>query len=446
MPVNVSIPYNWNPRDYQLDAWLALEGGIQRALLFWHRRAGKDLFAVNYCIAQAMQRVGAYWHIFPTYKQGRKIAWEGRTRAGRAFKDHFPEELIERERDQEMTLNFTNGSSYHIIGADNPDSQVGTNPIGMIFSEWAVIQDPNLWHLLLPILVENDGWAVFITTPRGRNHAYRMLRKVQDNPKWFTQILGAGDTLHNGKRVLTEEMIDEARSEGMSEDMVQQEFYCSFDASLENAYYGPEMRLADEEDRITHVPYDPALQVETWWDLGMSDQTSIWFMQHTMGSTRAIDYEFASGESLAYYANLLHRKREKWNCSYRAHLLPHDAKVRDLGTGKTRIETLRKLGIDNLKVIKKTGLQDGIQATRAMIATTYFDEVHCSTGIEGMRQYVKKPIEGAEDPEGNQMFSNEPMHNWASHPADAYRTGAVGSKAGKGYGHAESMYVPMSIA
>ena len=442
--MDLEIPHNWNPRDYQLPAWLALEGGIKRALLFWHRRAGKDLFCVNYCMAQAMQRVGAYWHIFPTYKQGRKIAWEGRTRAGRTFRSHFPSELIERERDQEMTINFTNGSSYHIIGADNPDSQVGTNPIGMIFSEWAVIQDPTLWHLLLPILVENDGWALFITTPRGRNHAYQMRRRIENNPDWFYQLLTVEDTIHEGKRIVTDAQVNEARSEGMTEDMIQQEFYCSFEASIENSYYGTEMRDASE-DRITHVPYDPSLQVETWWDLGMSDQTSIWFVQHSMGSTRAIDYEFASGQSLAYYADLLHKKREQWNCTYRQHLLPHDAKVRDLGTGKTRIETLRKLGINNLKVVKKTGLQDGIQATRAMIAKTYFDEKNCTTGIEGLRQYVKKPIEGAEDPDGNQMFSNEPNHNWASHPADAFRTGAIGSKGDRGYGDSEPIYSPMSI-
>jgi hypothetical protein len=435
-----------------MEAWLALESGIRRALLFWHRRAGKDLFCVNYFMAQAMQRVGAYWHIFPTYKQGRKIAWEGKTKAGRPFIDHFPKELITRARDQEMTLDFKGpdggpGSSYHIIGADNPDSQVGTNPVGMIFSEWAVMTDPKIWAFLQPILVENDGWALFITTPRGRNHAYRMLRRNENNPRWFTQILGVEDTVHNGERIVTDDMIDEVRAEGMTEDMIQQEFYCSFDASLENAYYGPEMRKAADEDRITHVPYDPALPVETWWDLGMSDQTSIWFMQHSMGSSRAIDYEFASGESLAYYASLLQQKREGWQCTYSSHLLPHDAKVRDLGSGKTRIETLRKLGVDHLKVIKKAGLMDGIQATRSQIARTYFDEDNCVTGIEGLRQYVKKAIEGAEDPDGNQMFSNDPVHNWASHPSDAFRTGAMGSKVGRNYGDGgPTPYAPMAIA
>lgn len=441
----LKIPYNWQPRDYQMPAWLAIEGGIKRGLLFWHRRCGKDLFCLNFMAAQAMQRVGAYWHIFPTYRQGRKIAWEGKTKTGRPFISHFPEEIIARKRDNEMTLDFKNNSSYHVVGADNPDSQVGTNPIGMIFSEWAVMADPKIWNLLQPILVENEGWALFITTPRGRNHAYRMLRRVEKNPKWFVQILTVEDTIHEGKRVVSDESIDEARDEGMTEDMVQQEFYCSFDASLENAYWGPEMRLAQSENRITHVPYDPMLQVETWWDLGMSDQTSIWFMQRSMGQLRAIDYEFASGEALAYYASMLHQKREKWNCTYRAHLLPHDARVRDLGSGKTRIETLRKLGLSNIKVMKNHPIQDGIQAVRNALRVCWFDEDMCATGIEGLRQFCKKPVEGAEDPDGNQMFSNEPLHDWASHPADAFRTGCMGSKPDRAPGEPDVLVRPMAI-
>lgn len=461
--MELTLPYNWVPRDYQMPAWLALEEGIaksvrgqvgiNRSLLFWHRRAGKDLFCVNLCATQAMQRIGAYWHIFPTYRQGRKIAWEGKTRDGRSFVDHFPKAMIERRRDAEMTLNFINpyapdqpGSSYHIIGADDPDSQVGTNPVGMIFSEWAVMTDPAIWSFLQPILIENDGWALFITTPRGRNHAYRMMKRNESNPRWFVQVLGVDKTLHEGNRVVNEEQIDAARQEGMTEDMVQQEFYCSFDAALENAYYGPEMRKALSENRITHVPFDPHLQVETWWDLGMADATAIWFAQRSMGQIRLIDYEYATGQSLAYYADLLHRKREEWTCTYRAHLLPHDANARSLQTGYTTKKSLRDLGIENIRVMKKHGLQDGIQATRMMLPTCWFDEERCATGIEGLRQYVKQPLEGQEDPDGNQLYSNQPLHNWASHPADAFRTGAMGSKIERPPGEPEQLFAPMSMA
>ena len=438
---SITLPLNYTPRWYQMPAWTALETGIKRALLIWHRRAGKDLFALNYCATQALERVGAYWHIFPTYKQGRKIAWEGKTKAGRGFLSHFPKEMIVRQRDQEMTLDFFNGSSYQIVGADNPDSQVGTNPVGMIFSEWAVMNDPSIWRFLQPILVENGGWAIFITTPRGRNHCYDMLQRIKNNPLWYSEVLPASVT-----KAVSAEAIEEARAEGMTADMIAQEFECSFDAALENAFYGEEMRLASEENRITQVPYEPSLQVETWWDLGMYDQTSIWWAQHSMGSKRLIDYEFASGQPLSYYAALLHKKREKWNCSYRVHLVPHDARVRSLNDGKTRVKTLKELGVGRIKVVKKHALQDGIQQVRQFLRTSYWDEQNCATGLEGLRQYRKSPVEGAMDPEGNQMFSSEPVHDWASHPADAYRTGAMGSRPDDSPGDQKRLYVPMSMA
>lgn len=441
----ITLPYNYTPRDYQMPAWEALESGIKRLLLFWHRRAGKDLFALNYCALASQQRIGAYWHIFPTYKQGRKIAWEGKTKAGRSFRDHFPGAMIERIRDQEMTIDFRGGSTYTIVGADNPDSQVGTNPVGMIFSEWAVMTDPAIWRFLQPILVENNGWAIFITTPRGRNHAFRMLRRNKSNPKWFCEILGVEDSVHNGDRVVSGEAIEEARAEGMTEDMVQQEFYCSFDASLENAFYGKLMSTADKEGRIGHVPFNPQLQVETWWDLGMDDQTSIWFAQRSMGEIRLIDYEAANGQALGYYADLIQRKREKWKCTFRSHILPHDGNVRSLNDGKTRVKTLRELGVSPIRRMKKHNVQDGIQQVRQILPMCWFDEDNCATGIEGLRQYVKEPIEGAEDPDGNQMFSNQPKHNWASNPADAFRTGAMGSRPDDRSGGPKSPYAPSAI-
>jgi len=165
-PLEIRLPYNWEPRDYQAPLWTFMRNGGKRACVFWHRRAGKDLSLVNIIQCAAMERVGAYWHVFPTYRQGKKIAWEGKTRDGRPFRDHFHPKLIERKRDQELTLDFINpydasqpGSTYSIVGADNPDSQVGTNPIGIVFSEWALYESPEIWNRLQPILAENDGWA-----------------------------------------------------------------------------------------------------------------------------------------------------------------------------------------------------------------------------------------------------------------------------------------------
>lgn len=429
MPVRVNIPHDWEPRDYQMPAWLALEGGCKRALLFWHRRAGKDLFGVNFLMKKAMERSGAYWHIFPTYRQGRKIAWEGSTKTGRPFRDHFPEEIITRKRDAEMILNFMGGSSYHVVGADNPDSQVGTNPVGMIFSEWAVMGDPKIWQYLQPILIENDGWAMFITTPRGRNHAHRMKERWQKNPKCYVEVLTVEDSIHQGKRVVSEEAIDEARAEGMTEDMVQQEFYCSFDASLENAYFGKEMRKAADEGRITHVPFDPKLRVETWWDLGIEDYTVIWYVQRSQGMFRIIDCDYASGQSLAHYAQLIHDKREKWEgVIFRTHILPHDGGARNIQTGMTAKAVLQGLGIRPVKRLKRDDRAEGIRQVRMMLGQCWFDDQNCVTGIDGLRQYAREPLEGQEDPDGNQLYGSEPVHNWASHFADAFRTGAMGSR------------------
>jgi len=425
--IEIVIPYHWKPREYQLPAWEALESGIKRACLIWHRRAGKDLFCVNWIAAQAMRRIGAYWHIFPSYKQGRKVAWEGKTKTGRAFIDHFPKEIISRYRDQEMTIEFVNGSTYTIVGADNPDSQVGTGAVGMVFSEWAVMQDPAIWTLLRPILLENDGWAIFITTPRGRNHCYKMYQRGKDRKNWFVQILTIDET-----KCITEEQIQEERDDGMPEEMIQQEFYCSFDAALVNSFYGDVMTKAMKDGRIGNFPPDPKIPVETWWDLGMADQTSIWFMQRHYGQYRAVDYHFASGVGMSHYTQILQQKQEENGWTYREHLLPHDASVRELGTGMSRIETMRSLGVRNVRVIPRLSLQDGVNAVRNVIPMTFFHEPKCETGIEGLRQYSKKRLEGAEDPDGNAIFTNDPLHNWASHPADAFRTGCVGGRILRG--------------
>lgn len=427
MPVRVELPYNWAPRDYQMPLWLAMEGGCKRALWFAHRRSGKDLTAINIIATKAMQRVGAYWHVFPTYKQGKKIAWEGRTKEGRLFLDHFPAELITRRREQEMTIDFVNGSSYTIVGVDNPDSQVGTNPVGVVLSEYALYEDDSIWtRIIQPILVENGGWALFITTPRGRNHAYRMLQRAKDDPSWFVEILPYQKT-----GAITKEQVDQAIRDGMSKDLAAQEFECSFDAALEHAFWGDQMRAAQQQGRIGVFPADPALPVTTSWDLGMEDATGIWWWQKNFGQYRVLRYRYGTGQSLGAYVAMLdeflddNRKAGR-PLTYREHILPHDVKVRELGPGVSRLDTLRDLGVRNARALDRTGLQDGIQAVRSALANCWFNEPEVEIGIEGLRQYSRKPLENQFDPEGNQMFGHEPKKDWTCHPADSFRTGIVG--------------------
>lgn len=412
--MQIDVPYNWRPRDYQQDAWDALENGCKRMALVWHRRAGKDLFAINWLATQVFQRVGMYWHVLPTYRQGRSVVWEGRTRDGRAFLDHFPEETIVRRRDDEMRLWFANGSQYQVVGAEEPDRLVGNNPIGIVFSEWSVMQ-PKVWEFLRPVLAENDGFAIFIFTPRGRNHAYTTLRLAQENPAWFAQVLSARDT-----NAITEEAIDYERRAGMPEELIEQEFYCSFDAALVGSYYGDLMSKALEENRICRVPWEPTLPVTTAWDLGIGDATAIWFFQRVGREERAIDYYEGSGEGFPFYAKMLAEKPY----TYQEHIVPHDASVREMGTGKSRLEVGRSLGM-KMRIARKLPVDDGINAVRILIPKMWFDENKCARGIEALRQYTKDRLDET-GPNNEPMFRNEPKHDWTSHAADAIRTYAVG--------------------
>jgi len=410
----IAIPHKWLPRDYQKAAWFALESGIKRLDLVWHRRAGKDIFSINYCATQAFQRPGVYWHILPTYRQGRKIVWEGVTRDGRPFLDHFPEELVVRKRDDEMSLWLEGGSLYQVIGADDPDRLVGANPFGVIFSEFSLI-DPRVWELLRPILAENGGWAVFIYTPRGYNHAHKLHRMAMKSDWWFSQVLTVDDT-----KAVSDLAIHQQREEGMPEELIQQEFFCSFEAPLVGSYYGKEIELAAKEGRIGKIPHESALPVDTFWDLGMRDATAIWFHQRVAREHRLIDFEYRSGVGLSEYAKILREKPYV----YGEHLVPHDASVQELGTGVSRVETAASLGIP-MRIIRKLDLMDGINATRMFLRKCWIDEEKCDYGLQALRQYTKEDT-GERDLNNQIVYRDKPRHDWASHPADALRTGAVG--------------------
>lgn len=412
--MEIRLPYRWKPRAYQEPLWSALEGGVKRAVAVWHRRAGKDLLSLNWTIREAMRRPGLYWHVLPTYAQGRKIVWNGMTGKGRPFMEHFPPELVTRKTDQEMTVWLHGGSIWQVIGTDDVDRLVGANPVGVVFSEYS-LQNPQAWGYLRPILAENGGWALFIYTPRGRNHGWKMLQMAEEHPKWFAQVLDV-DATH----AVSQEAIQEERDAGMPEELIQQEFYCSFDAPLVGAYYSVEMMRAQQDGRIDRVPWEPLKPVITAWDLGVRDATSIWFAQKVGREVRLIDYYHATGVGLDHYAKVLREKPY----AYSEHLVPHDARVKELGPGKTRVEQALEQGI-RMTVMPNIPLADGIQSVRALLARCWFDEVHCEKGVEGLKQYVKKETE-ERDPDGNIVYQDTPFHNWASHPADAFRTLAMG--------------------
>jgi len=406
----IVIPYNYTPRFYQMNCWNFFENGGKRGCVVWHRRAGKDLFAVNLIACSMIERVGLYWHLFPTYSQGRKVAWDGRTKDGRAFTDFIPKELRTSENGTDMKIQINNGSIYQVVGADNIDRLVGSNPVGVVLSEWSLM-DPKVWEFIRPILRENDGWALFIYTPRGHNHGYSLYNMAMRNENWFCEKLGINET-----KVLTEADIEEEREAGMPEELIQQEFYCSFEAGMAGSYYGSLMERANKEGRIGMYPADPYLEVHTAWDLGMNDEMCIWFFQVKNGIPVIVDYFSDSGEGLAYYARILKEK----GYNYGMHLAPHDIEVRELGTGISRKEAARQLGI-KFHTVKKLSVQDGIEAVRSLLPIMYFNKDTTEHGRQALMEYQKVYDEKL------RTFKNHPLHNWASHPADGMRILAVGA-------------------
>lgn len=420
----IVIPHNWTPRRYQLPLLRYMEsGGLEdgqgkRAAVVWHRRSGKDTCAANWTAIAAMRRVGTYWHMLPEHKQARKAVWERLGKDGTRLIDQvWPEPLRARIRNNEMILDLVNGSSWQVLGSDNYNANVGANPVGVVFSEWS-LTDPNAWEYIRPILRENNGWAMFIYTPRGKNHGWELLEKARQNPdEWFHQVLTARDT-----GVISETDIEMDRRSGMSREFIDQEYYCSFEAPNTGSYYGRLLEEAAKDGRITRVPYDPSLAVHTWWDLGVNNHTSIWFSQSTNFEHRLIDHYEGSGEGLSHYAKVLAEKPY----AYGGHHFPHDVQVKELGTGKSRVETLAELGI-TAKIVPNLPLEDGIEAVRGIIPICAFDAEKCAYGLKCLTSYHRKWDDK------KRAFATHPDHDWSSDSSDSFRYFAVGSNQTRQY-------------
>lgn len=407
--MEIEVPVDWAPRSYQVPTWKFLEEGGKRAVAIWHRRAGKDATSLNFTVVQAVQHPGLYWHLLPTYNQGRKIVWDGRTKEGRPFLDAWPSQLVTSVNNTEMKIELSNGSIWQVVGTDNVDRLVGANPRGCVFSEYS-LQDPRAWDYIRPILAENGGWAIFIYTPRGRNHGYDLYKMAKNNPDWHCELLSVEDT-----NVVSKEILEAERLAGMPEEMIQQEFYCSFDAGLVGAYYSQQMAYLLGEKRLTKVPYDPHLEVHTAWDIGVADSVAIGFVQVYNNEVRMIDYYENSGEGMVHYIKVL--KDKPYN--YGKHFAPHDIQVREFTSGKSREEVARSLGL-KFTVVPRVAVEDGIEAVRNMLPRTYWDEEKCGRWIEALRQYKK------EWDDKRRIFSSQPCHDWTSHPADMTRMLALG--------------------
>ncbi|QQX91326.1 hypothetical protein IGS75_01400 [Gluconobacter sphaericus] len=418
--IEVTLPaHGWKPRDYQRELWKYLRSGGKRAYEVAHRRWGKDDVALNWAAISAMKKVGNYWHMLPEASQARKAIWDavnphtGRRRIDEAF----PAEIRATTKEQEMFIRFINGSTWQVVGSDNFNSLVGSTPIGVVFSEWA-LANPSAWAFLSPILLENGGWAMFITTPRGRNHAKTFFDAMRGEPGWFCEVSSVEKT----GRFTPEQLAAERRQlvaqygEDDGGAKYEQEYDCSFDAAIQGSYYGKIMKRLDEDGRLGDVPHNPSLPVITAWDLGIGDSTVIWCAQQIGPDVRVIDCIAASGQGIDWYV----RELGKRPYNYRQHIVPHDANNGDLGTGQRRIDTMRSLGMNPIRVLPRTAVDDGISAARNLLPRCRIDRTKCKRGIEALEQYRKSWDDA------NKVFRDKPLHDWASDYADAFRYLAVG--------------------
>ncbi len=414
---DLTIPYRYTPRPYQLPILTALDSGIKRAVAVWHRRAGKEKTFINHVAKSAFRRIGTYFYLFPTYTQAKKVLWDGRDKDGFPFLAHFPDRLIKKRNESELRLELINGSAVQLVGSDNIDSVLGTNPIGCVFSEYA-LQDPRAWDYMRPILRENGGWAIFDYTPRGKNHGYQLYQMARADPDWYAEVLTINDT-----KVLTDADIDAERRTGMSEELIQQEFYCSFEGVQTGAVFGKAMQEADTDGRICGVPWQPEFPVDTWWDIGTGDPTAIWFTQTIGREIHVIDYYENSGAGVGvdFYAKHLQALPYVWG----VHSGPHDLEAHQFAAnGKSTREVAAALGL-KFQIVDKLDKQSQVNAGRAFIKRCWFDRVKTDRGRNALVSYHYKWDEN------RKCFSDEPYHDWSSNGADAFMQLAVGHKFAK---------------
>jgi hypothetical protein len=307
------------------------------------------------------------------------------------------------------------------VGSDNYNALVGGNYFGLVFSEWA-LSDPESWAYLRPILTENRGWALFISTPRGKNHAHRMLEAARSEPDhWFSLISTVDDTdvISNERLAIDHREWMKLYGEVQGDAYFKQEYFCEFDAPILGAVYADALKHLEAEGRVCSLKTEPGIPVHTGWDLGVSDSTGIWFIQCVGRNYHLIDYYEGSGAPLNHYADVLHEKRFKNRWKYGQHFLPHDVKNRELNTAMSRIETLRGLGVE-VEVVPAHHKQDSVNAVRRILDKTWIDPERCERGLDCLKNYRY------EWREKQRIWTAQPLHDWSSHGADALACFATG--------------------
>lgn len=412
-PQQRTIDTGYKPRPLQKKLHLSLK---RFNVLVCHRRFGKTIFTLNHIIHKALNntlRNPQYAYIAPTYRQAKRVSWDPLREYARhipGFNDNKAELIVEIKR---TWLPDPDTIKIMLLGSDQPDSLRGIYLDGAIFDEFAQC-DPMVWgEVVRPALSDRLGWAIFIGTPKGQDHFYRTYENAIANPDWFTCIYKASETGIIGSGEL------EQMKREMDPSEYEQEMECSFTAAIKGSYYGDLIETLHDNNRIGDYVYDPSLPVDTYWDIGIGDSISIWFRQRVSGEEyKYIDYYEINGKSIPEIAAEVKSR----NYSYGRHVLPWDINTKELGTGKTRLEILRR-HLQGVDVQKRQSIDDRIQASRMLLPKCFFNADNCSKGLKALKNYQKQWDDK------KQMFSEKPNHDWCSHAADSFGYSALDNRA-----------------
>lgn len=394
--------------------------GIRNVIRVAHRRFGKGMEAFMLMCSAAIQRRGIYGYFLPTIGQSRRVIWQTIGSDGVKLIDRFPSRLVADINNSEQIIKLINGSTIYVSGSDNYKRLVGMD---FCYIAWDEFQDSNpaAVDAFRPMITRNKGFQEFLGTPRAYNHFKDLYMAHVDDPSWFVTNLTINNTVDEfGQPIVTEADIEAERHNGMPEELIQQEYYGSWDAAVRGAYYSKQLNEARKQNRIGNFPFNPTYPVYTSSDWGFDDSTAFWFFQHYNEKLFMIDYFESREQPLSFYVDMLKHKQRTWNCRYAIHWAPHDIENRELVSGKSRKDAARELGILFRTVAAPARKIHGIHCVRHLFPRLYFNESACRQGLKHLTEYR------SDYDEKNNVYSLQPLRNSATHGADALQTAALG--------------------
>jgi hypothetical protein len=403
------LPNGFTPRPYQARAMAAFDCGIKRGVYVWARRSGKDVTFMHQIAKMAHKRVGTYFHMLPTFTQAKRNVWDAIDDQERRIIDHvFPKAIRAKTNETDLAIQFRCGSVYQLIGADSYNAVVGSNPIGLVMSEYALI-DPRAWQIFRPILVQNGGWAAFIGTPRGYNHFHDQLEIARREDDWDWSQINAIEAGY-----MTQAMIDKEVRTGMPDELARQEYLVDFSAANVGAIVGSRIEQLEKNGRISdQFAYDPAGSgVVVSSDIGYRDAAAFWFWQAIPGGFQLLAYLEDTGLDTTDWIDRLRAQP----LPIAKLLLPHDAKAKHMSSRHSVLEQFLQAGF-NCGIVPQSRIVDRVNAARSVILRCSFARSACAKGLQMLRDW------GYKYDEDRKTFSREPDHNYASHGGDAFSYG-----------------------